>query len=837
MLKWLLMLCVLTASLTAAGETVTGTVVDSLTSQPVPFAAVRLAGTERGTLADDNGRFRITTNSGYKGVTASAIGYTPATAVRKHAGSPYLIKLVPTGVQLSELTVKATKEKYSKKDNPALDLMRRIRQLRDDNDPRRNQHYNYDKYERITLALSDGASIEALAGKFPELQQHVDTSMFTGRPILNLALREKASHVASRKEPQSEKEIVSGLRSEGIDRMLDTQSTQTLYEDVLREIDIYSDNITVMQNRFVSPLSRLAPDFYKFYLNDTVTVGADTCIVLSFTPHNPRGFGFTGKLYVDKNDPSLLIRRVEMRVPAHINLNFIKNLIIVQEFDRAPDGSRLKKVDDMVVEAGALSDNPQLYARRVTSYTGHDFRPPADAGVFDRLASVITLPDADKRNERFWRSRRTVGISRSENSVGEMFAGMKRSPLFYWGEQVLRVIVTGYIRTGSNSRWDFGPVNTLISYNDLEGVRLRVGGMSTANLSRRLFTRDYVAYGCRDRKWKYMTEWEYSFHDKEYHSREFPVHSLRFTHLYDVDMLGQHYLFTNPDNVFLSLKRTSDRLITYHRLTKLEYNLELENNFSVMLKAEHDRQEPSPWVSFVNGAGQTFGHLTSSTLELRLRYAPGEKFYQTKSSRLPVNMDAPIFQITHRWGPKGFAGNRFAVSVTELSFQKRFWFSAFGYVDAIVRGGHVWTRSPFLNLFIPNANLSYTIQPESFALMQPMEFVNDSYASWDLTYWLNGAIFNYIPGLKLLKLREVVAFRGVWGHLSDKNRPDLNASLPMFPAESTVHLMRSMPYMEISAGIDNIFRILRLDYVWRLSYRGTPSAPDGGLRLALHFSF
>jgi hypothetical protein len=178
------------------------------------------------------------------------------------------------------------------------------------------------------------------------------------------------------------------------------------------------------------------------------------------------------------------------------------------------------------------------------------------------------------------------------------------------------------------------------------------------------------------------------------------------------------------------------------------------------------------------------------------------------------------------------------VNKTELSFSKRFWFSAFGFTDIIVKGGHVWSQSPYLSLLIPNANLSYTIQPESFALMSPMEFINDSYVSWDVTYWANGAILNYIPGLKKLKLREAITFRGWLGSLSDKNNPLKNDNLYLFPTETAYRSMNGKPYMELSAGVDNLFKCLRVDYTWRLTYRdGQPASSRSGVRIALHVTF
>lgn len=824
---------------------VKGIVIDSISRSPVAYAAVIASGSEAGTLTDDNGAFTLKTTLRPSIIKVSAMGYTTKeielpTDINKSVH----VELLPTGVKLSEVTIKPRKEKYSKKNNPAVAFMEKIRAGANLTDPRRNANYNYDKYERITLALDDfnGGSPDdpnsgnAIVRKFPMLKEHMDTSALTGRTILNIAMREKASHVSYRLDPKSEREIIAGIRREGIDQMLDPQATQTLYEDVLREVDIYNNDITLMQNRFVSPLSRIAPDFYKFYLADTVTVGIDTCVVLSFAPHNPRAFGFVGRLYVPKNDSTRWVKRIEMNAPRDINLNFINNLRIIQEYEKASDGSRLKKIDDMIVEAGLLSSGSQIYSRRVTAYGNHNFNPAPDIDVFKSQGKTITLRNAEHRDSTWWDSSRLVHISSGENSVGHMLERLRKIPLYYWSEKVLRILVTGYINTSKQSKYDIGPVNTMLSFNDLEGTRLKVGGMSTANLSPRFFTKQWVAWGTKDHKWKYYGEVEWSFRDKAYHSREFPIHSLRLTHFYDVDMLGQHFLFTNPDNIFLSLRRAKDRMMAYQQVSKLDYILELENNFSVQATLKHVRREDSPFISYVDGYGKSFGHYDMSSVTLSLRYAPGEKFFQTKTGRLPVNLDAPVVQLTHTFAPKGIFGNRFSLNVTELSFQKRWWLSAFGYVDMIVRGGHVWSKSPFPDLLIPNANLSYTIQPESFALMNPVEFVNDSYASWDLTYWANGAIFNYVPLLKKLKLREVFSFRGVWGHLSDRNNPGMQPELFRFPNAGSV-AMSSTPYMEAGVGIDNIFRILRLDYVWRLTYRSTPGCDRSGLRLALHFTF
>lgn len=830
-------------------------VVDSVSGDPVPYTAIYLRGTSQGMLAGDDGRAWLTLNSPKGELEFSAMGYDKKIEPVDLSVAALRVSLVPSGHLLDEVTVRRRKEHYSKRNNPAVDFMQRIRHADSITDPRRRPYYNYTRYERITLGLNKVEMEDSVGkdgkrhkpGKFDFIREHVDTSAVTGQPILPLAVKEKVAQVIYRRDPRSEKEYVLGIKSAGVDEIADQQSMQTLMEDMFREIDLYGNDVNILQNRFVSPLSRIAPDFYKFYLTDTIA-GADgeRLIELSFAPRNPASFGFTGRLYVAEGDSTMFVRRVRMNVPPSINLNFVEHLQIIQEYDRAPDGSRLKILDDFNVELSVIRGTQGLYIHRTTAYKDHSFAPSPRAELFDRLGDKFSDPAVYARDEDFWEAERIVKASANESRISQLMTRLRGVKLYYYCEKFLRIMFTGYIRTGRESKFDIGPVNTMVSGNSVEGVRLRLGGTTTANLSRHWFAKGYAAYGTRDRKWKYGAELEYSFNEKKNHQREFPVHSISVSENYDVDQVGQHYLFTNPDNVFLTLKRMENRLMTYRRQTRVDYTLELPNNFSVKASANLERQEATPWVPFVNGYGEKTGHYNETCFSVELRYAPGEKFFQTKTQRIPVNLDAPVFILSHTYAPKGLFNAPFTVNKTELSFSKRFWLSAFGFVDFMVKGGHVWSRSPYLSLLIPNANLSYTIQPESFALMNPLVFINDSYVSWDMTYWANGAIFNYIPLLKKLKLREAFAFRGWLGALSDKNNPMKDPALYRFPvdipnqseAHNPYQSMNGVPYMEISAGIDNFFKCLRVDYVWRLTYRqGQPASSRSGLRIALHVTF
>lgn len=811
----------------------------------IPFVAVFIVGTPGGTLTDDSGVATIVnpqTKNDSTTVNLSAMGYNKLTYTFSANQKNVRIPLNPVGVEIAEVTVKQKKKKYSKKNNPAVAFAERIKKMGKENDPKNNEFYNYNRNERISIGINnfrmDSTSTGFFDKKFNFLKEHIDTSDVSGNPVLIFSLKEKTSEYHYRKDPESERTYVTGYRSQGLDNIVDQQSIQVALEDIFREVDLYKNDINLFHNRFVSPLSRIAPDFYKFFLTDTVDIEGERCVELSFTPHNTASSGFTGHVYVPLNDTTMFVKRVDMHLPPGINVNFIDRLALRQDYVKAPDGSRLKMKDDVMIEMSLVPGAPGIYARRNTLYDSHNFEPSTRPELFSSLRYETFAPDAEEKTIDFWENAPLAKRTRNEGRMDELVKGMRSVPLYYWTEKAVKLLAWGYVPMNDDTPAALGPIDTFYSSNELEGSRVKLGGMTTPYLSKRWFFRGYGAYGFKDHRWKYDAEVEYSFRDKEKNAREFPVHSITLSHLYDINQLGQELRFSEGSTFFASiLSRMKDKLISYHRVSKLNYTLELENHFSIAAILKHERQESSILIPFTDGYGNSFGHYNESTMEIQLRYAPGEKYYQTMNRRLPITHDGTVIELSHRFGPKGFLGNSYAVNRTELALRQRFWFSAFGHLDMILKGGHVWSRAPFPSLMMPTANISYIIQKETFALMNPMEFINDSYAQWDLTYNMNGLILNMIPYVKKLKWREVVNFKGISGKTSWKNDPQYNPELYRFPADAHTVNMNWKPYMEISVGLENILRFFRVDYVWRLSYRDQPGISTSGLRVGVHVGF
>ena len=825
-----------------------GVVTDSITGERLPYVSLIFKGTTIGTATDGDGNFSFSALTDVKNLEVSYLGYdTKEVKVIPGKTNNLKIKLAPNGITLNEVVVKPKKEKYSKKENPAVKFVKQVIASRESNDPRNHDYFQYDQYEKMVFAMNDyhpKPKKNGKPGKFDFLIDFVDT-LDVGTTILPVSEKEKVESVYYRKEPKSEKRIVKGNKSSGVDEIFSRDGIQQFLNEVFREVDIFKNDIPLFLQRFVSPLSTIGPNYYKYYLLDTLNVNGQKCVDLGFVPFNSETFGFTGRLFVTL-DSTFFVQKAILNVPKDINLNFVSGMTIEQTFERTPDSTRIITKDDINVNFKLSEKSKGMYARRLNIYSNHSFdEPDAErALVFKESAPFITLKDAYQQSEDFWTSNRPEeAIKKNPNSVEKLMAKFRSVPIFYITEKVVSVLVSGYIPTNKDplkSKFEFGPMNTAISGNAIEGARFRVGGTTTTAFSRNLFFDGYMAYGTKDEKLKYDALVEYSFNDRKEYRKEFPLNSIRLEYMYDINQLGQQYMYASKDNMFLAWKRQKDTRATYLRQAELTYYHEHYNGLAYGAVVRNRREYATEYAVFDRiGPDGTISPVKSydmTELELKFRYAKDEKFYQTRNLRYPITFDALIFNFSHVMAKKDLLGSSYDYHRTDIGIQKRFWFSAFGYIDLITKAGKVWNKVPYPLLILPNANLSYTIQPESYTNMNAMEFISDEYASWDLTYYMNGNLLNRLPLVKKLKWREVFCFRGLWGHLTDKNNPmNGGEGLYLFPNGS--YTLGKAPYMEASIGIENIFKFLRLDYVWRLNYRDHPGIQTKGVRFMMRMSF
>ncbi|GHU70187.1 collagen-binding protein [Bacteroidia bacterium] len=748
---------------------------------------------------------------------------------------------VTMAYESQDVVVVGAKNKYSRKNNPAVDLMKKVIEHKNRNRIENRNEYSVQIYDKLTLALDefDPKDTSNLFFRFfPFLRNHTETSELNGNQVLNISLREKISGLYYRRSPHLNKIIVSAQRHTGVDESFDSDGAITHnLEEIFKGINVFDNDITILLNKFVSPLSSIfAIAYYEYEIEDTVYVDGKPAVVLAFAPANRQSFGFTGRLQVAL-DGTFALQKISMTTSRNINLNWVDKMRIVQQFKELDDGTRVMERENIyAVFRPTTTSRPPLYAHLFRNFDQYNFSPGNLDSMAHLLGNIRVLPDASAKSGAFWIENRPYPLSEQENQLEIVLLLLRDDPVYTGLIKFFEMLISGYIPTRfdkNESRFDFGPVTSTFSSNYLEGFRLRIGGITTARLHPQWFLGGYAAYGFKDKKWKYQARLTHSLEPRKQHAMERPIHNISLTHRFDVFIPGSYSPFMENDNFFNSLKTgIAETQMQYIRSTEIRYEKEWRNGFSI-----------NTWLRNENncaaGTLTPFPEFMTTVAGLQLRYAPDEKFYSGRGGRksaFNVAREVPVFTLSHQMGLESVLGSDFSYHYSEASAEKRIWLSSFGYIDAVVRAGRVWNKAPFPLLIFPLTNQSLFIRSESFMMMRSMEFVSDEYASLFATYYLKGWIFNRIPLFNRLKWREVVSLGAVYGRLSDKNNPAVEPfGLFEFPAGTRP--FGKQPYVEASIGIDNIFKVMRVDYFRRLTYLDDPNIRKGGIRLAFRFSF
>lgn len=742
--------------------------------------------------------------------------------------------------KLNELIVTPTKSAYKKRGNPAIDLLHRLRHDGKLNRAFSRAYYKYKCYEKISAGINDFyADINnSTRGSWKKYSGLVDTADWTGKRILELSIKENVSYSYFENKSGRSFEEVEGVKHSGIDEQVNQENVYKVLSNFLRENDIYENDLVVMQNHFVSPLSTIADDYYKYIITDTVLVGARKCIEVAFFPYNAESYSFTGRMYVPVEDSIKYVSRIVMRIPTRTNINYLKYFLIELNYCIDERGLIHKNKENIIGEIKFLDNTPELYFNVVRAYSKFESEP-FDINTFnsDRGDRKIFKDGYDRQTDTYWQSNRCDDLKPGEIGLYKRILTVDDSAfanVLSWG---LTVCLDDHIPVKDPAIFEIGPVSTMISKNSLEGYRFQLGGMTTPKLWDRIFLSGYGAYGLDDHKWKYGASIEWSFNRKKVTQREYPVHSISLSYLNDVEMLAQQFSFSGSESIMGIFTRLQNNLIAYKTDIKANYSLELPSNIMLYGEVGKDKYMASPWITFTDGFGISYNSYGRPYVRATIKYAPEQEYYQGLIARGRINLEKPIFMVSHEYSETTIGKLKYKINKSDASFWKRFWLSSFGYVDCLLRGGIVWNEAPYPHLAWQNSNITYYIQNECFTLLNPMEFAMDKYLSWDLSYFMSGVILNRMPIINRLNLREVVSFKGFAGALSDKNNPEKNRELLRYPSPVYVEPMGSKPYMEIGVGLDNILSFLRLEYIWRLSYLNNPNIDRNGLRFSLHFSF
>lgn len=845
-MRKLFILLFLTLAQVMSAQTIKGVVVDEETGDTIPKTGVQYKNSNISTACDKNGFFTIERrNDEY--LTFSAVGYkTLSILIGPNTPSEMRITLKSETKRLNEVTIKAKRGKYSRKNNPAVELMKRVIAAKKRTDLSNHDYYQFNKYQKLTFAINDISPAQLENEKTQKKQwliNQIEVCQYNNKLILPLSVDETVTQNLFRKDPKNEKTIVLGQNTTGVNDLIQTGDVlNTVIKDVFTDVDIYDDQIRLLQYPFTSPIGKDAIDFYRFYIVDTLYVDNDECYHLQFVPNNQQDFGFRGELWV-LTDTTLHVKKCKLTLPKKTDVNFTDNLSILQEYTKLPNGEWALTTDDMIVEMSVVKFMTKFIVIRTTRMSNYAFNKIPDR-EFKGKAKIKYDPNSKMRDDDFWATNRMVHLTNGESSMSSFITGLSNTKGFKYILFGLKALIENFVETGKKSYVDIGPINTMISTNFIDGLRTRLSAQTTANLSPHFFLSGYYARGWKSHKDYYKGQLTYSFNKKEYMPWEFPKRTITFTSTYDVCSPSDKFMPTDKDNVFTAFKWTEvDKMMFYNRQElAFEYEQYWGLKTTVKLKTEENEACGSLYFKpLATNGGASVNRIRTTEASFQLRYSPGETYVNTKQRRLRVNFDPPVFTISHTVGVKGVLGSDYDYNLTEASIYKRFWLNSWGKLDVSVKGGVQWNKVPFPLLIMPAANLSYIVEDETFNLINNMEFLNDRYASLDVSWDLNGKLFNRIPLIKKLKWREWLGIRCLWGTLTDKNNPTLerNAGDPVlmqFPEGSYI-MDPKRPYIELVAGIHNIFKLLHVEYIHRLNYNNLPTATKNGVRIMIRLTF
>ena len=825
-----------------AQDIIHGRVVDEATGEGIGFASVQYKGLNLVTITNPQGRFTIRLLKG-KRLTISVLGYKSRTIDISDDSEKLFVSLRQDAKALKEVTVKKKRTRYSRKNNPAVELMKRVIANKKQTNLALRDYYQYQKYQKLTLALND-VNPEFLSNpklsKFPWLLKQVETNQLTGKLILPISVDETVTQKVYRRSPHDEKDIIKGQRSSGINDFFQTGDIlNTVTKDVFTDINIYDDQVRILQHPFTSPISDGAISFYRFYIEDTLALDRDSCIHLHFLPNNQQDFGFRGDLYVLK-DSSCQVKRCELILPNQTDVNFVENMKLVQEFSQLPTGEWVLSVDDMIVEMALFDFMQKGVAIKTTRLSDYAF-DEIPKQLFRGKAKTAVDPDAEMQDDAFWRDHRKVELTKSEGSMGDFLSGMQSTGGFKYVLGFLKICMENYIETGKKSKFDIGPVTSFVSNNFIDGLRTRFGGQTTANLNRHLFWKGYIARGWKSKNTYYSSELTWSLNKKKYMPSEFPKRNISFLATYDVMSPSDKFLSSDKDNVFTAWKwAVADKMMFYRR-QKLTFEREEDWGFRSLFSIKTEQNEAAGNMQFIPLSSSEPVKIHTTELRAEIEYSPGALYVNSKMRRHKVNREAPIITLSHVVGVEGLLGGDYTYNYTEASIFKRFWFGSWGRLDLFTRAGVQWNQVPFPLLCMPASNLSYFSHKHMFNLINSMEFMNDRFVSVDFNWDMQGKIFNRIPLIRRLHWREYIGAKMLWGALSDKNNPYLERNagsdvLLAFP-EQTQLMNPDVPYWEISLGIRSIFRFFQVEYVRRMNYNDTRFGPKNSVRLGFTLMF
>ncbi len=801
---------------TAYSQTkVYGKIIDVETKETLPFVNVVFDKNDMGVASDIDGNYSISTSSHVDSIRAFFLGYD-AKVVSVKPGTIQKIDFVlsPSKISLATVVISASAE------DPAVLLFKRIVDNKYHNNREKFTAYEYEAYTKLEFDITninDRIQKQKALKSVNFIFDHMDTTV-NGEIYLPTFFSETLSDFYYRKNIKAQKEVIKASRISGTENKSISQFTGEMYQYT----NIYDNYISIFYKPFVSPISDNGLRFYKYTITDTALINNNWCYKLEFAPKRKQELTFSGNLWVEQN--TYAVTEINMDVAEDANLNYIKSFNIYEEFQHIDTNWVLTK-DRLTIDF-ALTDNTiGCIGRKTSTYKNFILNKPRDDKFYINSNNLIVQDSANHKSEAYWENARHEKLTTSENAVYAMIDTLQKVPAVKTWTKIASLLSNGYQVLGPI---EIGPYYTFYSFNAIEGNRFRFGGRTSNKFSTRLALSAYGAYGLLDQKMKYGGGIFYFITKK-------PRTSVLLDYKFDVEQLGESPNAFRHDDILSSIARRAP----LSKLTSVEqYKAAFEREWlpgvSSRISFIHRNMFPIGEIKYnydkPDGILSSLDHITTSEFNLFTRIAYGERFIDGEFERTSLGTKNPIFQISYSFGIKNLWNSDYQFHKVTLDINQWVNVGSIGWVKYIITAGKIFGTLPFPLLELHHGNETYAYDLFSYNLMNYYEFVSDEYVGLNLTHHFDGFFFNKVPFFRKLKWREIVSGNAVWGKVSQANQ-----DVMIFP--STLHTFGNLPYAEAGVGIENIFKIIRVDALWRLTYLDHPDIAKWGIRVMLNFTF
>ncbi len=813
-----LIICAVGAPLIAQKTIVTGKVIDATNLSPLPFVNVFFQGSKIGTTTDEKGYYRIETYYPTDSLQASMVGYkNTSKKVKRDQAQVIDFALPVSGISLGEVMIVGDK----KEKDPAVEIMKKVVRNKAANNKEKLEAYEYSVYNKIEFDMNkidESFKNRRVMKPFQFVFDNIDSTS-EDKPFLPIFLTESVSRYYFLKNLKNSKEVIEATKVAGVKN----ESVSQFLGDMYQNTNVYDNYISAFGKSFVSPLADLGTLSYKYYLLDSAVLDSRyKCFKIAFVPRRKGELTFEGEMWV--HDTTYAVKQIEATIGQDANINWINGFRVYHEYEQVEPEVWMLTKEEVVVDFAVAEKSIGFYGRKKTMYSDFKINEPKDASFFNPFSNIEVSAGANDFGNEYWDSKRPDSLSISESNVYIMVDTIQNIPAFRTYVDVISLFITGY---KEYKYFDLGPYFTFVSFNQIEGLRLRAGGKTNADFSTKIEFSGYGAYGFKDQQAKYKI-------GSRIFISKHPRQILSLTHVKDLEQLGQSANAWQTDNILSSVfRRTPNNQLNAFEEYKVGYEIEYFPGFSTTIQFNRRDLWSVGSIPFqrYDGDGnlQQVNRISTSEIKFTARLAIDEKFINGELDRVSLGTKYPIIRADAAFGIKGFLGGDYEYQKVSITIQDRIAFNPLGQSDFTLEVGKIWGRLPFPLLQLYPGNETYFYDSYAFNLMNFYEFIGDQWATLFWVHHFNGLLFNKIPLFRKLKWREVASMRSAIGSFSNKHRPELELPPGLFTLDK--------PYVEVGAGIENILKIFRVDALWRLSYLNNPDVVPFGVRVTFQIEF